>query len=186
VGQRFGARYVIDVLRGADTDWIRSLGHHALSTYGIGKDTSAAEWDSIVRQLVHGGYLQQDIGNYSVLKLTPKARPVLRGEEILRLARPRIRERIPKKKPPRSAVGLTADEMPLFEALRALRKQLADAQGVPPYVIFGDATLVQMSQDRPATSQALLDITGVGQVKLERYGDTFLEAIARFSGAGAG
>jgi ATP-dependent DNA helicase RecQ len=70
--------------------------------------------------------------------------------------------------------------MPLFEALRALRKELADAQGVPPYVIFGDATLVQMSQDRPATRQALLDITGVGQVKLERYGDAFLEAIGRF------
>ncbi len=181
VGQRFGARYVIDVLRGADTDRIRSLGHTHLSTYGIGKDLSAAEWDSIVRQLVHGGYLDQDIGNYSVLKLTSKARPVLRGEATLRLARPRVRERVAKKKKtPRSAVGLTPEQMPLFEALRSLRKELADAQGVPPYVIFGDATLVQMSQDRPATRGALLDINGVGQVKLERYGDAFLETIAKF------
>jgi ATP-dependent DNA helicase RecQ len=180
VGQRFGARYVIDVLRGADTDRIRSLGHDRLSTYGIGKDVGAAEWDSITRQLIHGGYLEQDIGNYSVLKLTPRARPVLRGEQTLRLARPRVRERAAKKKTPRSAVGLAPADMPLFEALRALRKELADAQGVPPYVIFGDATLVQMSQDRPATRQALLDITGVGQVKLERYGDAFLEAIGRF------
>ncbi len=134
-----------------------------------------------MRQLVHGGYLEQDIGNYSVLKLTSKARPVLRGEATLRLARPRVRESAPKKKKtPRSAVGLTPEQMPLFEALRALRKELADVQGVPPYVIFGDATLVQMSQDRPATREALLDINGVGQVKLERYGDTFLQTIAKF------
>ena len=178
VGQRFGARHVIDVLRGADTDRIRKLGHDGLSTYGIGEDTSALEWDSIVRQLVHRGYLLQDIANYSVLKLTAKARPLLRGEETIELGRPRVRERARKKKTPRSAVGLGAAEMPLFETLRALRKRLADEQGVPPYVIFGDATLVQMSQDRPASPAALLEVTGVGQVKLERYGEVFLEAIA--------
>ena len=184
VGQRFGARHVIDVLRGADTDRIRKLGHDGLSTYGIGDDLGAAEWDSIVRQLVHRGYLLQDIANYSVLKLTPKARPVLRGEESIELGRPRVRERAKRKKTPRSAVGLTESQMPLFEALRSLRKRLADEQGVPPYVVFGDATLVQMSQDRPATAEALLEITGVGQVKLERYGEVFLKAIAEGPGPG--
>ena len=129
-----------------------------------------------MRQLIHLGLLSQDITNYSVLKLTERSRPVLRGEQSLQLARPRIKEK--RKKRSRSAAGLTPADEGLFEVLRTLRKQLAQDQGVPPYVVFGDATLVEMSQRKPATEAELLEITGVGEIKLERYGAEFLAAIA--------
>ena len=182
VGQCFGIKYVIDVLRGADTERIRTRHHDRLSTYGIGADRSDAEWTSIIRQLIHRGLLLQDIANYSVLKLTDQARPLLRGEVSLELARPRLvadqrSGEKPRKKTPRSAVSLEGDDMQLFDRLRALRKDIAREQGVPPYVIFGDVSLVEMSQRRPRNEREFLDITGVGQVKLERHGATFLEAI---------
>jgi ATP-dependent DNA helicase RecQ len=177
VGQRFGIAHVVAVLRGADNERIRSLQHDKLSTYGIGSDRSEQEWTSILRQLIHHGLLLQDIANYSVLKLTAAARPLLRDETSLQLARPRIREQVRKK---RSKVNIdlgSCDEA-LFDELRSLRKQLAQAQGVPPYIVFGDATLVQMARDKPMDAQELLAITGVGQHKLEKYGHDFLDAIA--------
>jgi ATP-dependent DNA helicase RecQ len=177
VGQRFGVKHVVDVIRGANTDRIRHLNHDRLSTYGIGADRSDAEWTSIMRQLIHRGLLSQDIANYSVLKLTDEARPLLRGEASLELAKPRIRLKAIKKTP-RSALSLNEDDLPLFNRLRELRKEIATQQGVPPYVIFGDVSLVEMSQRRPRNEHEFLDITGVGQVKLERHGATFLEAIA--------
>lgn len=178
VGQRFGVGHVVDVLRGADNERIRSLGHQRLSTYGIGADLGEQEWSSLLRQLIHHGYLIQDIANYSVLKLTDAARPLLRGEMTLELARPRVREQ-PKKKRPRGedVRGGPYDET-LFDRLRALRKRLADAQGVPPYIVFGDASLAQMARDKPLDADALLGVVGVGQHKLEKYGTDFLDAIA--------
>ncbi len=179
VGERFGIKHVVDVLRGADTDRIRKLGHDRLSTYGIGTEMGDDEWASITRQLIHRGLLIQDIANYSVLKLTPKARPVLRGEERIELARPRLKATpVKRRKIPKAAQGLAAADADLFEALRALRKELADEHGVPPYVIFGDATLIQMSAEKPSNDEQLLEITGVGEKKLERYGAVFLKAIA--------
>jgi len=178
VDERFGIKHVVDVLRGADTDRIRKLGHDQLSTYAIGMEMSEAEWTSIVRQLIHHGLLVQDIANYSVLKLTASARPVLKGERQLVLARPRMKEKMKRKS--RAASALEATDQELFEALRQLRKELAQEQGVPPYVIFGDATLVQMSQKKPASDTEMLEITGVGEKKLERYGAEFLHAIASF------
>ncbi|MGB5201988.1 MAG: DNA helicase RecQ [Sedimenticolaceae bacterium] len=177
VGQRFGIRHVIDVLRGADTDRIRTLGHTRLSTYGIGSDRGEQEWTSIIRQLIHHGYLEQDIANYSVLKLTPAARPLLRSERRLELARPRVRDARKTKRPKTDGPGGPYDEA-LFDALRRLRKQLADKEGKPPYVVFGDATLMQMARDKPTTQQGLLAVSGVGQHKLEKYGDDFLDVIA--------
>jgi ATP-dependent DNA helicase RecQ len=150
-----------------------------LTTYGIGEEHTHAEWTSIARQLIHRGYLVQDIANYSVLKLTPLALPILRGEAQLELAVPRTREKTVKKKAPKSTINLNTDELRLFETLREIRKHLAEESKVPPYVIFGDASLVEMCRDRPATNEEFLEITGVGQVKLERHGETFLEAIAR-------
>jgi len=175
VRERFGVKHVVDVLRGADTERIRKLGHDRLSTYGIGTDLGETEWTSVIRQLIHRGYLIQDIANYSVLRLTPKARPLLRGEETLELARPRIS--IKKPKTPKAAANLGPADAGLFEALRALRKQLADEQGVPPYVVFGDATLTEMSRAKPSDDDSLLSINGVGRVKLERYGEAFLGVI---------
>jgi len=179
VGQSFGIRHVVDVLRGADNERIRKFDHQRLTTYGIGMEYSAAEWMSIVRQLIHRGYLTQDIAAFSVLKLTPQALRLLRAEETLELARPRVQEKRAKKKTKVGPVAdLSDDDLRLFETLRELRKQLAREQGVPPYVIFGDAALVEMSRERPSNEEQFLEINGVGQVKLERHGSTFLEAIA--------
>jgi len=179
VGQRFGIKHVVDVLRGADTEQIRRFNHDRLTTYGIGEEHTHAEWTSIARQLIHRGYLVQDIANYSVLKLTPQALPILRGEAQLELAVPRTREKPVKKKAPKSSITLDDDELRLFETLREIRKQLAQESNVPPYIVFGDATLVEICRARPANSEEFLDITGVGQVKLERYGEIFLETVAR-------
>jgi len=178
VGERFGIKHVVDVLRGANTERVRSLGHDKLSTYGIGAELSDAEWTSIVRQLIHRGLLTQDIAHYSVLKLTEQARPVLKGKEQLVLARPRIKTKAKKRS--RAAVGLEPEDEGLFEALRALRKSLAEEQGVPPYVVFGDATLVEMAQRKPSSDEELMMITGVGEKKLQRYGTDFLYTIASF------
>jgi len=176
VGQRFGMGHVIDVLRGAGTERIRQLGHDQLSTFGIGAELSAEAWGGLIRQLVHRGYLEQDVASYSVLRLSPAARPLLRGEERLTLARPRVKPR-PQKKGGRSkGGGLDCDEQ-LFRALRALRKRLADASGVPPFVVFGDATLVEMAARQPTTEEELLQVNGVGRHKLARYGADFLTEI---------
>ncbi len=177
VGQSFGIKHVVDVLRGADNERIHKFGHTHLSTYGIGQEFSHAEWMSIARQLIHRGYLNQDIAAYSVLKLTPQALSVLRSEEKVELARPRIHEKT-QKKTVAAALELDIDDLRLFESLRALRKQLAQQSGVPPYVIFGDATLAEMSRKRPRNEMELLGINGVGQVKLERHGSAFLKVIS--------
>lgn len=179
VGQTFGIRHVVDVLRGADNERIRRLGHDRLSTYGIGGDKSELEWSSLIRQLIHHGYLLQDIEHYSVLRLTPEARPVLRGEKPLRLAVPRVREKAKRKpKAPKGAAEIGAYDEALFERLRRLRKTLADEAGVPPYVVFGDTALLLMARDKPTESDQFLQISGVGQTKLERYGDAFMNEIA--------
>jgi ATP-dependent DNA helicase RecQ len=179
LGQGFGVGYVVDVLRGADNERIRARRHQQLSTYGLGSDRSEQEWTSIIRQLIHHGYLVQDIASYSVLKLTEQARPLLRGEQTLTLAKPRIREQAKKKRPLAELVQGPYDEV-LFEELRELRKRLAFEAGVPPYIVFGDATLLQMAREKPADEAALLNITGVGQHKLEKYGNEFLDSIALY------
>jgi ATP-dependent DNA helicase RecQ len=185
--QSFGIRHVVDVLRGADNERIRKFGHGRLSTYGIGPEHSHAEWMSIARQLIHRGYLVQDVAAYSVLKLAPSARRVLRGEETVELARPRIREKIVRKPAAAAApMELREADRGLFESLRALRKRLAEEGGVPPYVVFGDAALIEMSRRRPADEDEFLSINGVGQVKLQRYGKEFLSAIAGHEGRQSG
>ena len=178
VGQRFGIGHIIDVLRGAKTQRLLDLGHDRLSTYAIGRDAGQDHWSHLLRQLIHHGYLEQDIANYSVLKLTEAARPLLRGEVELTITKPRIKpER--KKRPERRIVGLEYDQE-LFNQLRALRKQIADRDGVPPYVIFGDASLAEMAATLPTDKDALLQVNGVGQTKLQRYGSVFMEEIISF------
>jgi len=181
VGQRFGAGHVIDVLRGSANERIRQLGHDRLSTYGIGRELPSEAWGSLLRQLVHLGFLQQDIANYSVLRLTETARPLLRGEERLVLARPRAKTVAPKKKDASRAPAPARDEG-LFQALRVLRKRLADEQGVPPFVVFGDVTLTEMAARRPVTAEEMLQISGVGEHKLGRYGAAFLGVIRGYAG----
>ncbi|HLO26071.1 MAG TPA: DNA helicase RecQ, partial [Geobacteraceae bacterium] len=182
VGQRFGAGHVIDVLRGANSERIRHLGHDRLSTYGIGRELPVEAWGSLLRQLIHLGFLEQDMANYSILRLTEAARPLLRGEERLFLARPRVRTAAPKKGAPKGSVPEHDEE--LFQSLRAVRKHLADEAGVPPFVVFGDVTLKEMAARRPLSAEELLQINGVGTHKLGRYGAPFLEAIRKFDHAG--
>jgi ATP-dependent DNA helicase RecQ len=171
---------VIDVLRGANSERVRHLGHDRLSTYGIGRELPAEAWGSILRQLIHLGLLEQDLANYSVLRLTGAARPLLRGEERLFLARPRVKTAAPKKPSARGVVP-EHDEA-LFQALRAVRKRLADEAGVPPFVVFGDVTLKEMAAFRPVTAEGLLRINGVGMHKLGRYGAPFIDTIREFAG----
>ena len=166
-------------------DRIVRFGHTELSTWGLGKEYSDYEWTSFIRQLIHRGYLIQDIANYSVLKLTPKAREVLSGGVEVELAKPRIIERASKKKKKkRKSTAVVADlneqDQALFSMLRQVRTQIAQAQGVPPYMVFGDKTLKQMAQDKPTNSSQFLDLNGVGESKLEKYGDIFLEALSGF------
>ncbi len=190
-GFGYGVGYVIDVLRGSENEKILSRGHDALSTYGIGAELSRDHWQSLIRQLIHRGYLAQDIARYSALRLTEAARPLLRGDETLIMAKPRVR--VPSKKQRLRAdragraadlAGMPVDEA-LFDELRALRKRLADEQNVPAYVVFSDATLAEMAARQPGTSAELLEVNGVGQTKLERYGDAFLAAIAERASGGS-
>jgi ATP-dependent DNA helicase RecQ len=181
VGQRFGIGHVVDVLRGARSERIRELGHDRLSTYGIGADRSAEAWTGLIRQLIHHGYLIQDVARYSVLTLTEAARPLLRGEEHLELPRPRLRVKAQPKKSKARIGDFDYDEA-LFDRLRAVRKRLADAAGVPPFVIFADAALAEMAAVLPTSETALLAISGVGKHKLRQFGSEFLDEIISFSG----
>jgi ATP-dependent DNA helicase RecQ len=182
-GQRFGAGHVIDVLRGRDTPKVRQFQHERLSTLGIGADRSEPVWRSVVRQLMVQGYLLADPDRFGGLRLTSTSRRLLRGEVSFWL-REAVRTPRPARQPRTKGVGeqlgtpeLDEADQALWEALRSRRKALAEAQGVPPYVIFHDATLKEMLRARPTHAEALLDIPGVGAAKLERYGAAFLEVL---------
>lgn len=177
-GQRFGAMHVIDVLIGKDTDKVRQHGHQSLSVYGIGKELGQQQWRSILRQLVVLGFLTVDTGGYGAIQLNKNSRPLLRGEVELPLRRDFLSARKSKvRKTERKVTVVNAEDSELWDALRDCRKRLADDNNVPPYVIFHDSTLMQMAADKPQTSAAFLEIGGVGQTKLERYGSAFMEVV---------
>ena len=181
--QRFGMRHAIDVLRGGKTARIARLGHDQLSTYGIGASESVVHWEAVFRQLIHNGLMFQDVANYSVLRLTSAARPVLRGEAEITLAKPRLQRKAKRAKGrKRRSSGPVFDDYDeaLFETLRGLRATLAKDAGVPAFVVFGDKTLMHMAQAHPASPEALLEIHGVGEAKLEKYGEAFLDAISAY------
>lgn len=173
-GQRFGAGHVIDVLRGTETDKVRQHGHARLSTWGIGSDMPVDRWRSIIRQLLVQDYLVADAERFGALRLTPASRALLRGECTLELREEAGRPQ--RRKAERSGTVPDADTA-LWEALRARRKALAEEQGVPPYVIFHDATLLELARRRPRNAAELLQVPGIGNAKLERYGAIFLEVI---------
>ncbi len=178
--QRFGVNYIIDVLVGKDDERIRKNRHDQISTYGIGDEHTGVEWRSIFRQLIAQGYLSVDVDGYGALKLTEKCRPVLRGEQNLELRKISKPEKVKKERRARKQQDLRSIDEPLFDALRALRLRLSQEQGVPPYVIFHDATLTEMARTRPATAETMRFISGVGEQKLKHYGEQFLQEIARF------
>ncbi|MGX2949753.1 ATP-dependent DNA helicase RecQ [Ursidibacter sp. B-7004-1] len=174
-GQRFGLHHVIAVLRGLNNQKIRELQQDTLSVYGIGKDKSQEYWISVARQLIHLGLIRQNIVNHSALQLTESARPILRAETSLSLAMPRLNF---------SATAYVQKQQvnhrydkDLFARLRFLRKQIADKENIPPYVVFNDATLQEMAEYLPRTEDEMLEINGVGERKLERFGELFLNLI---------
>ncbi|HPF35908.1 MAG TPA: DNA helicase RecQ [Candidatus Krumholzibacteria bacterium] len=189
-GQRFGAQHVIDVLRGSENERLLRLGHDRLSTYGIGTELDAFGWRSVFRQLVAQGYLALDPDGYGGLRLTPAAGPVLKGAVDLRLRRDALEKKAVRSKT-KVAEALTADvdgevdasTAALFERLRAVRLELAQAAGVPPYVVFHDKTLAAMALHRPVTAEQFLRLSGVGETKLERYGEAFLAVLREEAGS---
>lgn len=177
VGQCFGAHYVIAVLRGMHNQKIIERQHDKLSVYGIGKDKSKEHWQSVIRQLIHLGFVQQVIGELNpTLQLTESAKAILKGEEPLELAMPRISaiSKIAHNPQRQSVANYDKD---LFARLRFLRKQIADKENIPPYIVFNDATLQEMAQYMPTSNIEMLQINGVGSIKLERFGQPFMALI---------
>ncbi|MCC5858515.1 MAG: DNA helicase RecQ [Ectothiorhodospiraceae bacterium] len=175
-GQRFGVAQLVDVLLGKDTERVRALRHDRLSTFGIGKDLDARGWRTLFRQLLALGYLRVDAEGYGTLALTDRCRPLLRGEERLELRREVAGRR--RSRGSRSERFVAEADQQLWEALRACRRRLAEAQGVPPYVIFHDATLLEMLDQRPVTLEQMAAIPGVGEARLAKYGQAFLDVLA--------
>ncbi len=179
LGERFGMMYVIEVLRGSRNQRVLDMKHDRLSTWGIGADTSAVQWENIMRQLIHLGYLVQDFTRFGALGLSAAARPVLKGATQVILGMPRDAVKTVKKSKKRAG-GRKDYNQALFDALRATRKQIADAASVPPFVVFSDATLVEMARSRPTHAREMLQVSGVGEHKLHKYGKVFMDVISGF------
>ncbi|MCP4315160.1 MAG: DNA helicase RecQ [Hyphomicrobiales bacterium] len=179
-GQVFGAAHVIDVVRGAQNQKVLERGHDNLPTFGVGADQSKQYWQGFVRQMVAGGVLSINIQKYGCLEITKLGGEILRGNrqfEFREIKETAGRERKRRAKSSRSAANLSSVEDRLLTQLKALRLELAKARNVPAYVVFPDATLIEMAQERPAGLDAMAEINGVGPKKLEEYGAMFLEAI---------
>lgn len=173
-GQRFGVNHLIDVLRGSEAERIYQYDHHQLPTYGVGKDLDANQWRSVFRQLVARGYLRVDMDRFGALCLEEKCRDLLRGDETIDLRRDVARKTT--RQQTRTALPEDID-VGLWEALREKRRLLAEDQGVPPYVIFHDRTLQEMCAAMPRNAVQFGRLTGVGERKLNKYGDAFIEVI---------
>jgi len=184
--ERFGTQYIIDILTGKDHERIQRNGHDKLSTFAIGGEHSGVEWRGIFRQMIAHGFLATDTEGYGVLKLTSKAWPLLKRSETPQTVMLRkLRKPSRSKKKKHSATSrilfeaLSTSDQALFEILRELRSKLAKEQNVPPYVIFPDKTLTEMAVVKPVSKGQMLDISGVGETKLSRYGEAFLNEISR-------
>ncbi len=183
-GQRFGVNYLIDGLLGKSNERMRRFRHDTVSTFGIGAELDNRQWRSVFRQLVARGFLGVDMDGHGGLHLTPASRGVLRGEAMLLLRKDLAPEKRRRAKAERAPPITVEDDASLWEALRAHRLELAKTQGVPPYVIFHDSALLEMTRTVPTSLEALASISGIGQVKLERYGDSFLDLLRAHANAG--
>ena len=175
-GQRYGVGHLIDVLLGRDTERIRSTGHHHLPVFGLGKQLNEHQWRSLFRQLVARSLVDVDLEGYGGLRLSETCRPLLRGETELWLRE----EPLQVEKTVRSSNATTfipEYQRPLWERLRGLRRKLADEQCIPPYLIFNDATLLDILDRMPSTLDEMAHVSGIGNVKLERYGKAFLAVL---------
>ncbi|MBI5918208.1 MAG: RecQ family ATP-dependent DNA helicase [Nitrosomonadales bacterium] len=181
-GQRFGVSHLIDVLLGKATPKVEQFNHQQLSTFGIGNGLTQQQWSSVYRQLVAAGFINVDMEAYGGLRLAEEARPVLRGEQsvwLRRDAEPVKRRNTRAERGSRLREAFAdAHEEPLWQALKAKRMELAREQGVPPYVIFHDSTLLELLNRRPQSFNEMAQISGIGQAKLVKYGDAFLQVLA--------
>ncbi len=194
-GQRFGSRHVIDVLRGSRNERVLQRGHDQLPTFGVCKGTPAGLLGNYVDQLVDAGWLVRSAGEYPTLALGPDAMAVLRGarQAVLRVPKQTLAARGKRRRDDsgrgrRSAEAsdLPAPQQSLFDALRALRREIARELGMPPYVVFHDSTLAEMAQAAPRSADALAQVRGVGATKAAKFGERFLAAIRAHAGLAAG
>ncbi len=177
-GQRFGAGYLIDVLLGRENERMVRFGHERVSTFGIGTELSEAEWKSVFRQLVAGGYLDVDLDEYAGFRLSERSKPVLKGEENVTLRKdPLPRKGKSSRRAAEDVPDLDSEAQDLFEALRAVRLELARENNLAPYMIFHDSTLREIAVRRPQSASEFESISGVGQKKLANYGEAFLSAV---------
>ncbi|MEL6424253.1 MAG: DNA helicase RecQ [Pseudomonadota bacterium] len=172
--ERFGAGHLIDILLGKATEKVRARGHERLSTFGIGTEFDQRQWQTVFLQLMALDMVRPDAARHGALRLTEAARPVLRGESALRLRRDSL-NRVARRPAPRAMVS--DENAPLLSALKAKRRELAEAAKVPAYVIFPDRTLIEMAEHRPGSLDAMARINGVGAKKLEKFGATFLAVL---------
>ncbi|HEX4298364.1 MAG TPA: DNA helicase RecQ [Devosia sp.] len=177
-GQRFGAAHIVDVLLGKQTEKVLRFGHEAQPVFGAGRDLAAKTWQSVLRQIAAAGLVAVDHERHGALVLGESARPVFRGEQRITLRRDQPQRAAAVRRSLERSTGLPEAAVGLFEALRAERTRLAKLQGVPPYVIFHDTTLRAIATARPSGLEALGELPGVGQAKLDRYGDAFLQIVA--------
>lgn len=176
-GQRFGLQYVVDVLMGANSEKIEQNGHKSLSVFGIGNDKTKAQWLSIGDRLMELGAL--NVGEYRVVSLSEYGAQIIKERLSVSIHAKRLEERQKVKKAKKVVLGTF--ELSIFEKLRALRSEIAKENSIPPYVVFSDKTLKEMAEKLPLDKEAMLEISGVGEVKFERYGEAFLELCAKLS-----
>jgi ATP-dependent DNA helicase RecQ len=176
-GQRYGVGHLVDVLLGRDNEKIRGVGHQHLAVFGIGKALAEGEWRSLFRQLVARGLADVDLEGFGGLRLSDSCRPLLKGEVTLQLRRDLKPQQSAKASSSAASQLVRGEEREQWEALRALRRKLAEEHGVPPYVIFPDATLLEMLRSKPSTLAEMARVSGVGARKLERYGEAFLAVL---------
>jgi ATP-dependent DNA helicase RecQ len=183
-GERFGTGHLIDVLLGAENEKTRRFGHIDMPVFGVGKDLPSKTWSSVYRQLLAAGLVSVDHSAFGALKLEPAARTVFRREREVRFRHDRpTKGKAAKGLSAKSATArnaLQGSDADLFEALRRKRSAIAKDLAVPPYVVFPDTTLVALATERPTNEDQMLEISGIGQSKLERYGEAFLEVIQEF------
>lgn len=183
-GQRFGVNHLIDILLGKNSAKITQFQHQQLTTFGIGTELDTNQWHSVFRQLVSRGYIYADMDSFGAFKLTDKCRPLLRGEESIELRKDntQLSKKQNARKSSKSKVKANVPEHgePLWQALRALRKKLADEHGIPPFTVFHDSALIDMITTKPGNREQLLAISGVGVSKLDKYGDQFLAVLSEF------
>ena len=178
-GEWFGAGHLIDILTGNPTDKVRERGHDQLPTFAVGRDLPKGTWTAVFRQMMGRDLIRPDPERHGALRMTEAARPVLRGEQPVHLRRDAIRSAAR----PEARALVAEEDAPLLSALKAKRRALAEAAGVPAYIIFTDRTLIEMAERRPAALDDMAGITGIGAKKLESFGSAFLAVITGASGS---